>query len=412
MIQVTRRTLITGAAALASYRALADGISGSTTRQSGGGIGFSFDGGISGAGGGSGPPPIIPGFFNFTGSNLSNWAAAKAATRNAILIPWGDSTVAGFGSVAGGSTGCVNNGWPAQLAALLSGASYSSCIASHNSTVGTIDSRVNWGSWTQDSNATFGGHCVTTAGTTTFSFTPTNQIDTIVLLNLQNTGLGTLTVNVDGGATLATVVTSGTGSMKKTTISCALGNHTINIQRTSGGSTYIHGIVAYNSAVKEISVLNGGWISGTSTNISQTGTFLTPLDVYKDYTPDLTIIEGGVINDMRGASPAVPLTTSQANLQTMITAAKVSGDAILLTPAPLNPGQAGVAPTLTVQASWVAMMKALAYSNNIPMIDPWTLFGGTYQAADMFDDLHPNGTGYGLIAGYVSSALAPGFRAA
>lgn len=58
-------------------------------------------------------------------------------------------------------------------------------------------------------------------------------------------------------------------------------------------------------------------------------------------------------------------------------------------------------------------MKTLAYSNNIPFIDVWNgVFGGTYQAALMFDDKHCNTAGYTAIANFILPALAAGFKAA
>lgn len=62
--RLTRRGLIIGAAALTSYHSLADGLSGSVTPQSGGGIGLGFDGGING--GGTGIITPIGGLLSLT----------------------------------------------------------------------------------------------------------------------------------------------------------------------------------------------------------------------------------------------------------------------------------------------------------------------------------------------------------
>ncbi|WJR76743.1 SGNH/GDSL hydrolase family protein [Bradyrhizobium sp. NP1] len=50
-------------------------------------------------------------------------------------------------------------------------------------------------------------------------------------------------------------------------------------------------------------------------------------------------------------------------------------------------------------------MKSVAYSANVPFIDVWGLFGGTWNSRAMYDSLHPNRTGYGLIAGYARAAV-------
>src|SRR5215510_6991949 len=50
-------------------------------------------------------------------------------------------------------------------------------------------------------------------------------------------------------------------------------------------------------------------------------------------------------------------------------------------------------------------MKTLAYVANVPFIDIWGLFGGTWNRSAMFDSLHPNHIGCGLIAGHAKSAV-------
>ncbi|TAI64099.1 hypothetical protein CWO89_20750 [Bradyrhizobium sp. Leo170] len=50
-------------------------------------------------------------------------------------------------------------------------------------------------------------------------------------------------------------------------------------------------------------------------------------------------------------------------------------------------------------------MKSLAYAANVPFIDIWGLFGGTWNSSAMNDPLHPNQTGYALIAGYAGIAI-------
>ncbi|WP_349644892.1 SGNH/GDSL hydrolase family protein [Bradyrhizobium sp. Leo170] len=57
------------------------------------------------------------------------------------------------------------------------------------------------------------------------------------------------------------------------------------------------------------------------------------------------------------------------------------------------------------QAAYVANMKSLAYAANVPFIDIWGLFGGTWNSSAMNDPLHPNQTGYALIAGYAGIAI-------
>jgi lysophospholipase L1-like esterase len=95
----------------------------------------------------------------------------------------------------------------------------------------------------------------------------------------------------------------------------------------------------------------------------------------------------------------------------MITQAKASGDAILISSNPSDPAS-GV--SLATQQGYVDDMKAMAITNNIPFIDVWRLFGGSFAAANAsgyaFDDRHPSGAGYTQISTYLAQALTPGFR--
>jgi lysophospholipase L1-like esterase len=59
-------------------------------------------------------------------------------------------------------------------------------------------------------------------------------------------------------------------------------------------------------------------------------------------------------------------------------------------------------------------MRAMAITKNIPFIDVFSLWGGTYASplANGWmsgDGVHPNTTGYAQIASYVNRALATGF---
>ena len=112
------------------------------------------------------------------------------------------------------------------------------------------------------------------------------------------------------------------------------------------------------------------------------------------------IFEAGIINDWDGR---VPLATVTANMTAVIDRLKsVNCDVILMSGAP---SQAGVFASYATQASYVANMKSLAYAVDVPFIDIWGLFGGTWKSSAMNDALHPNQFGYELIAGYAKAAV-------
>jgi len=112
------------------------------------------------------------------------------------------------------------------------------------------------------------------------------------------------------------------------------------------------------------------------------------------------IFQAGIINDW---DDAIPLSTVTSNMMAVINALKsVRCDVILMSGAP---SQAGVYASYATQAAYVANMKSLAYAANVPFIDIWELFGGTWNSSAMYDSLHPNENGYGRIAAYAKIAV-------
>jgi lysophospholipase L1-like esterase len=117
-------------------------------------------------------------------------------------------------------------------------------------------------------------------------------------------------------------------------------------------------------------------------------------------SPNLVIFEAGIINDW---DDRIALSTVASNMMTVISALKsVNCDVILMSGVP---SQAGDYPSYATQATYVANMKSLAYLANVPFIDIWGLFGGTWNSSAMCDPLHPNQIGYGLIAGYAKTVV-------
>lgn len=361
---------------------------------------------------------VPAGYSNFTGSNLSQFQAAQAAknagTRNSVILPYGDSTVAGVGAGTGtyGVTHAKVGSWPKLLAGLMSGGSASNVFGDNyvsldaGETVYTFDPSVT-GNWTVGTAQTIGFYLNTTVINNTLSWTPSNQVNTLEIGWLTYPGTGTMTIKDEANNVLATLNENAAAALQKTIVSLALGTHTFTATYTTGGSNVNLGYFrAYNSASKETSVLTAGCAGKNSTQLAATTSVWSPINVLKFLAPDLTLIEGGVVNDWL---QSIALATSLSNLQAQVTAAKLSGSAILVSP----PVSASTSSPYATQAQYVAQMKSLAYSNNIPFIDVWNgVFGGTYQAALMFDDKHCNTAGYTAIASYIKPALAAGFLAA
>jgi lysophospholipase L1-like esterase len=162
----------------------------------------------------------------------------------------------------------------------------------------------------------------------------------------------------------------------------------------------------YNSAIKEVSVYNLGGCRWGSADFVVNDHPWNTLPAVAAISPSLAIFEAGIINDW---DDRIPLSTVKSNMLTVINALKsVNCDVILMSGAP---SKAGVFASYDTQAAYVENMKSLAYAANVPFIDVWGLLGGTWNPTAMFDSLHPNRIGYGLIAGYAkAAALNPSAR--
>jgi lysophospholipase L1-like esterase len=395
-----RREFITGAAALAAYAQLSRGARALTPLRTVAAVGDRL--------------PV--GFHNFTGTNLANWQAALAAQKrgaaNAVIGCLGDSTVAGQGATSNElASNAKSLSWPTQLARLVPNGSWSSVWGDNNVTanagqVHNFDARLNRSGWTinytKASGTLCGGFFQGRPVASSNSFTPTNAIDTIEAWYAQSPGNGVFTIDVDGGPPLATVNCAGPNAFMKATARCALGAHTIDLQRTTGSASdiYLTGLRAYNSAVKEVSVYNlGGCRWGSADFVVESYPWST-LPAVTAIAPNLVIFEAGIINDWDNR---VPLASFASRITTVIDALKaINCDVILMSGAP---SQAGVFASYATQQSYVESMKTLAYEADVPFIDVWGLFGGTWQEKAMFDSLHPNRVGYELIAGYAKTAV-------
>lgn len=84
-------------------------------------------------------------------------------------------------------------------------------------------------------------------------------------------------------------------------------------------------------------------------------------------------------------------------MQSIITAAKASGDVILVTDAPAAASEA----PLAQQQEYVNALSSLAQSNNVNLVNLYQLWGSYTQANAngwMANTVHPNATGYAQIA--------------
>jgi lysophospholipase L1-like esterase len=354
-------------------------------------------------------------------NGLPLWDAAlvarAAGLRNAKILLIGDSTFAGYG--ASGISGYNNNAVASNIASDLASA-FNATIPSQQSSffgngnnqatpnITSWDARMVQGAGWAANGTTVGGKWFqNNSDTSSLSFTPTQAFDTIDVYWVEGGGNGTFTVNVDGGATLATVNTSVSpfNLIRKTTISVpgGLTTHTINLQRNGvGGLVIFQGMDTYNSAQKIISVWNGAGAGDKSVSYIQATNPGDYLNFAKFLTPDLCVISSE-INDWN-ALTSIATYTSQ--LQTIISACKQSGDVILVT----APAEATVLASQATQDQYNAAYAQLAASNNIPImittsIDAnWSSYTAANAAGRMFDQTHPNGPGYANWASAIATS--------
>ncbi|MDC7677046.1 SGNH/GDSL hydrolase family protein [Asticcacaulis machinosus] len=364
--------------------------------------------------------PVVP--------DLPIWRAARAAVtageRNARILCIGDSTTAGHGAYAAGMGDNNKAGaWPTQLAALINArggtASWSSIIGNNNaSDTRLYDNQVTFPSgqgWNFSTAAgvagsTLGGYHTTASvhsPPSKYNFAPINACDTFEVYNPKAGGNARAWIlSVNDGADLATVSNMQTpsppGAFEKYTLTTAMGANVLNIRAQNTETTYLAGIIAYNSAVREISVLNAGWSGAKASDLNNgSGYAYGPVNAISVYDPDLVIINIG-INDANQASPTATATFI-SHVQAVIAAAKAAGtDVVLMAPTPIGSSYAANLNTLS------AAILALGATNSLPVIDLRARFidyATANGAGWMRDTLHPNVSGYAQIATAVADLI-------
>ena len=327
-------------------------------------------------------------------------AAALAGSRNAKVLCWGHSGIAGMG--AHGSFSQGNNAaytWVKQLADKFSNGNWQSWFGnpSQDAAVNGYDNRINKGSWLFYSDVNFSGLGTWywySSGASQFTMLPTVPVDTFEIYFARIWGgANSMDVSIDaGGVTNYSTTSDGFGQvLAKQVINTTLGSRTLKIARNTG-EVWINGITAYNSAAKSIIFSNAGASGLTAEGAIANATYAGHVGELARLAPDLVIIQIEGNDVLQAISPA----TFSASLQTMITAAKNAGaDVILLVDIPSNGFQGNRAP-------YDAVVKSLGASNKINVVDLNTRWGNDYSVGygkgRYFDDYHANEFGLADIA--------------
>lgn len=338
-----------------------------------------------------------------TRSNTNRWRAARGKVRdgiqNARILSTGNSITVGFDATGIGGGNLAAHAYPTHLAKILSSmglnASWQNWIGGQNlADFAGNDSRLTVGSWTSAGLGTFGGNVMEiSAAGTPMSFTPVASVDTVEVLGLRNSNAVRITVAVDGGGTLSTYnpFASGTGAIG-ISAPIALGSlaaHAIQANVSASQQSFLGGMIAYNSAVKEVSVLRAGWQGATAASFSTTPWLYT--DGIKAVAPDLTLI-AVTRNDI---GMATDLATFTALYQNIVTAALLSGDVFVV-----------IEPLGNLSAGASAPYVNALYALGLPVIDftqLWDVYANTVSW--YADTIHPFGFAYADMAQQIAAAL-------
>jgi lysophospholipase L1-like esterase len=329
----------------------------------------------------------------------------------------GDSSCAGQGAgpgnvvIAGARPYAWSGRMSNKLASLGIPSQYEAVIGNANQAAlyGTYDPRVNVGTWSYDgANPTAGARLFSApSGSAVWTLTPSTACDTYEIYCISAPGYGTSTLDI-GGSAPATGGSSinanaAVGVLKTTITSATATTAPLHITGPVGAVSFkLIGVIAYNSTVPGVDVVNAGWPASVLGDWADSSTAWAPASIVPNkYAPDLVITCMGA-NDW---VTSVPLATATANLQTFITANIATSDIIVIGQYQQNPASQ----TTAIQNQYRAAYQALALANGCPYVD-WADRNGSYAATNaagfMFDSLHKNQVGYGDFGDFLGAALA------
>ena len=271
----------------------------------------------------------------------------------------------------------------------------------------TYDTRITLGAnWVSNTLVTLGGTCLqhnTNGSLTTLTFAPTEQIDTVDVYYIQNTGYGSARILIDGVQSGAALTGAGSLAIIKATRTMTPGVHTIGINKTVDGNFFVTAIDAYNSTARGVRCWNMGAGGVKAGDVSGSAAVYDPTSLLKTYAPDLTVINLG-INDWKGATAAA---TYQAAITAIVDAARLSGDVIIEVPI----GSSYADTTQVNQELITFALRQTAANKGVPIADLNAAFRNYTSgvAAGYFlpanDLIHPGPTGYAFASTVLARAL-------
>lgn len=231
-------------------------------------------------------------------------------------------------------------------------------------------------------------------------FTPGGGVtyDSFDVYFIRTPGAGSLTITATGGTPSVIDTATGTRGVSKTTVTAASAATTNAVTISGTGIVYVLAVEPFLSTTKLVRVGNAGVGSSQTADWATTGDFNSAAAIAA-YAPDLTIVLLGV-NDAAHSVAVTGVSGLQANMTTLLAAAKVTGDVIIMTPVP---GSAAV--VTTYLPLYQPVFYGLARTNAFPLLDLYARFGQAWNSVWMADVAHPNDAGYWDIAGAVAAYL-------
>lgn len=339
---------------------------------------------------------------------MKKWGAGRLnvlqGTSNTTILCVGDSTTVG----AGVANPLYPTAWPTVIASIFTAAGLNAsaqsriCDGANGASLAAADPRVVMGgSYVITGVPGLAGVLFGNGGTisTPWKFLPTANVTHFDVYTILNAGNGSLKIDINGG-TATTLNENASDAVVKTTISAALGANTLNITPVSGATHFI-GAIAYNSAAKEVSVINCGVNGATASTFSANVNTWNSIGFIGTLAPSLTIIDL-TIND---AIAGTALSTYVTALKAVAVAAAVSGDVLWLGGVPIQTSSA----TLAAQTAVNNAMAATAASrgeNYISMFDLWQSRTAIIAAGyDAGDGVHVLAAAYAAMAAQLAPHL-------
>lgn len=354
-------------------------------------------------------PP--PGPYAKTKTALTAVAAGTGYARFGLL---GDSTVAGAHGASGGAT--LRSSVPVTFFRdQLNSVQSSPAIASswvgdqrfgftNSITPYTFDTRFSQPdgagssfSYTTNSPVSAGGGLLfNSANTNRLGFLPEIATDTTDTYYAKNTGLGSFTLARTGTATSASISQNAAAGVGKATYVSTLDSvDPIYIAPVSGG-VYIIGQDSWNSAIKSIRLFGIGWSGGRAADFGNNVNGFAPLPALVSLNLDLVVARFGT-NDISipGATttstdPVAYKTSISSIVDTLIAAGT---NVVLATHYPMNISVSSQA----LQDQYAQIVRDVATARNLTVHDTYARVGtwvASNAAGKMFDNLHPNTSGY------------------